>query len=78
MGENNSVVHDHKHSSKGDQVQNLDTGIHMPPIERRYEALLRKEYLMARGSQNIAVQGSAGPDWREKYAPLGDARAARR
>jgi hypothetical protein len=33
---------------------------------------------MARGSQNIAVQGGAGPDWREKYAPLGDARAARR
>jgi NADH-quinone oxidoreductase subunit I len=53
----------------------MDSGIHMPPIERRYEALLRKEDLMARGSQNIAVQGGAGPEWREKYAALGDARA---
>lgn len=53
----------------------MDSGIHMPPVERRYEALLRKDDLMKRGSQNISVQGGAGPDWREEYAPLGDARA---
>lgn len=53
----------------------MDSGIHMPPVDARYEALLRKEDLMARGSQSVAVQGGAGPDWREHYAPLGDARA---
>ena len=53
----------------------MDTGIHMPPVEKRYEALLDKDNLMSRGSQNIAVQGGAGPEWREEYAPMGDVRA---
>jgi len=52
----------------------MDSGIHMPPVERRYEALLRKDDLTARGGQNISVQGGAGPDWRERYAPLGELR----
>lgn len=53
----------------------MDSGVHMPPVEYRYEALLRKEDLLKRGTRNIAVQGGAGPDWRERYAPLGDVRA---
>jgi len=53
----------------------MDSGIHMPPVEQRYEALLRKDDLMARGGRSIAVQGGAGPDWREQYERLGEARA---
>lgn len=53
----------------------MDTGIHMPPVEHRTQALLRKEDLMQRGSRTIAVQGGAGPDWRETYRILGDTRA---
>lgn len=54
----------------------MDTGVHMPPIEQRYEALLDKDHLLSRGGPSIAVQGSAGPDWRKQYNPvLGDDRA---
>ena len=53
----------------------MDSGIHMPPIEKRYEARLEKDDLMGHGGQNIAVQGGAGPEWRQKYAPLRGARA---
>lgn len=52
----------------------MDSGIHFPPIEHRYEALMAKEDLIKLGGPNIAIQGSAGPDWREIYKPLGDER----
>jgi NADH-quinone oxidoreductase subunit I len=53
----------------------MDTGIHMPPVGHRSEATFAKEDLTALGSQGIAVQGGAGPDWRKTYEPLGDVRA---
>ena len=53
----------------------MDSGIHMPPVDHRAQALLRKEDLMQRGSQSIALQGGAGPDWRETHQALGDDRA---
>jgi len=52
----------------------MDTGIHFPPVQRRYEALMAKEDLLQFGGLNIAVQGGAGPSWRETYAPLGEVR----
>jgi NADH-quinone oxidoreductase subunit I len=52
----------------------MDTGIHFPPVLRRDEALMAKEDLLKRGGPNIAVQGGAGPSWRETYAPLGEVR----
>jgi NADH-quinone oxidoreductase subunit I len=54
----------------------MDSGHHMPPVEHRYQALLHKEDLLARGTRSIAVSGGHGPDWREKYNPvLGEHRA---
>jgi NADH-quinone oxidoreductase subunit I len=53
----------------------MDSGIHMPPVEHRQAAYFYKEDLLKRGGPSIAVQGGAGPDWREQYAHLGDARA---
>ncbi len=54
----------------------MDSGVHMPPMEKRYEAKLDREHLLARGGPNISVQGGAGPDWRKKYDPaLGNDRA---
>ena len=50
----------------------MDSHVHMPPVSRRSEALLQKEDLASRGSQSIAVDGGAGPDWRERYGELGD------
>ncbi len=52
----------------------MDSGIHFPPVQRRYEALMAKEDLMQLGGPNIAVQGGAGPSWRETYASLGEVR----
>jgi NADH-quinone oxidoreductase subunit I len=52
----------------------MDSGIHFPPVEHRYETLMTKEDLMRLGGQNIARQGGAGPDWRETYELLGDDR----
>jgi NADH-quinone oxidoreductase subunit I len=49
----------------------MDTGRHYPPVDRRDQAFMQKEDLLAAGSRNIAVQGGAGPDWRESYQPLG-------
>jgi len=53
----------------------MDSGRHFPPVRRRHEALLQKEDLSRAGGATIAVQGGAGPAWREQYAPLGDVRA---
>jgi NADH-quinone oxidoreductase subunit I len=53
----------------------MDTGIHMPPVEHRYEAFLAKEDMLQLGTQNVAQQGGAGPDWRQEYEPLGEHRA---
>lgn len=53
----------------------MDSGIHFPPVEHRHETLMRKPDLIRLGSHNIAVQGGAGPNWREIYQPLGEARA---
>jgi NADH-quinone oxidoreductase subunit I len=52
----------------------MDGGQHMPPVERRHEAYFRKDDLLNRGSRGVAVQGGAGPGWRETYEPLGDVR----
>ena len=52
----------------------MDTGMHMPPVEHRHEALQSKDLLMARGARGIAIQGGAGPDWREQYEELGEER----
>ena len=54
----------------------MDSGVHMPPIEARHEAILDKDHMLARGGANISVQGGAGPHWRDTYDPvLGDERA---
>ena len=53
----------------------MDTGIHTPPVERRYEAYLTKENLLKLGGANISVQGGSGADWRTTYAPLGNVTA---
>ena len=44
------------------------------PVTRRDDAVQEKEQLMARGTLSIAVDGGAGPDWRQEYGELGDAR----
>jgi NADH-quinone oxidoreductase subunit I len=53
----------------------MDSGIHFPPVEHRYEALMAKEDLHRLGGANIARQGGAGPEWRAAYTPLGAERA---
>jgi NADH-quinone oxidoreductase subunit I len=53
----------------------MDSGIHMIPVERRSEALLSREALRKMGTQNIAIQGGAGPNWKEKYKDIGPIRA---
>lgn len=52
----------------------MDTGRHYPPVDRRDQAFMRKEDLLEAGGPNLAVQGGAGPDWREAYRPLGSDR----
>ncbi len=52
----------------------MDSGLHFPPVQQRYLAMMTKAELQALGSRNIARQGGAGPGWRETYAPLGDVR----
>ncbi len=52
----------------------MDTGRHYPPVDRRDQAFMQKEDLLAAGGPNVAVQGGAGPDWRESYRPLGSDR----
>ena len=42
----------------------MDTGVHMPPSEHRYQAVLGKADLMARGTLSLAVQGGIGSEWR--------------
>lgn len=49
----------------------MDTHVHMPPVEHRRDAVLEKAALMSRGTKSIAVDGGAGPDWRDKYTDLG-------
>ena len=44
----------------------MDTGVHMPPTEHRYEAVLGKNDLLSRGSLSTAVQGGVGPGWSER------------
>lgn len=52
----------------------MDTGRHYPPVDRRDQAYMKKDDLLEAGGQNLAVQGGAGPDWRERYQPLGSDR----
>jgi NADH-quinone oxidoreductase subunit I len=52
----------------------MDSGRHYPPVDRRDQAFMRKQELLAQGGPSIAVQGGAGPDWREKYRALGSER----
>ena len=44
----------------------MDTGIHMPPTEHRYDAILGKNDLLSRGDASTAHQGGIGGDWKEK------------
>jgi NADH-quinone oxidoreductase subunit I len=44
----------------------MDTGIHAPPVEERGDAIEDKASMMARGIASTAIQGGAGPTWREK------------
>lgn len=50
----------------------MDTHEHMSPVTHRSDALLAKEELMERGKRSIAVDGGAGPEWRDKYQSLGE------
>ncbi len=43
----------------------MDTKEHAPPVEERWQAIENKESLLARGLRSTAVQGGAGPNWRE-------------
>lgn len=43
----------------------MDTGVHALPVEERGHAIMNKEKLMSRGIASVAVQGGAGPDWRD-------------
>lgn len=44
----------------------MDTGIHAPPSETRHGGIMDKPHLLNLGIQSTAVQGGAGPDWREQ------------
>lgn len=50
----------------------MDSGVHARPVERRGDAVMSKTDLLAVSADNHkdpkshAVQGGAGPDWREK------------
>ena len=44
----------------------MDTGVHMVPTEHRYEAVLGKADLLARGGPSSATQGGLGADWKLK------------
>lgn len=52
----------------------MDSQVHMFPVIARSEAMLDKEALMSRGSESIAVDGGAGPNWRTSYSGLGELR----
>jgi len=43
----------------------MDTGEHARPVEDRAVAIETKESMLARGIRSTAVQGGAGPNWRE-------------
>ena len=47
----------------------MDTGVHMPPTEHRYDAILGKHDLMSRGTLSTAVQGGTGADWNAASTP---------
>jgi ferredoxin len=55
----------------------MDSGIHMPPVEHRYEAILSREDLLSLGGPSVAPHGEAkDPDWREHQGKeLGNVRA---
>src|SRR3972149_5427331 len=42
----------------------MDTGVHMPPVERRGDAVLGKIDLAKRGAPSTSVQGGRGAAWR--------------
>ena len=44
----------------------MDTGVHMPPSEHRYQAVLGKNDLLSRGAPSLATQGGIGAEWRGK------------
>ncbi len=46
----------------------MDTGEHAHPVYERADAIETRESMMARGIRSIAVQGGAGPAWREQGA----------
>ena len=55
----------------------MDSGIHMPPVEHRYEAILAREDLLSLGGPSVApYPGAKDPHWREHQgATLGEVRA---
>lgn len=44
----------------------MDTGVHMPPTEHRFDAILGKNDLLSRGEHSSATQGGVGAEWRTK------------
>lgn len=46
----------------------MDTGIHMPPVLARQEAVLDKFELIKRGELSVATQGGEVPGWQQKPA----------
>lgn len=52
----------------------MDSQVHIKPVEQRRAAVLDKQQLMSLGSTSIAVDGGAGSNWREQYAPIGSVR----
>ncbi|MCK5800377.1 MAG: NADH-quinone oxidoreductase subunit I [Deltaproteobacteria bacterium] len=52
----------------------MDSQIMIPPVTRRDDAVLEKPALAELGGTSIAVDGGAGPNWREEYVSLGTVR----
>ena len=48
----------------------MDTGVHMPPVAHRFQAVLGKNDLLSRGAPSVAVQGGVA-DWRRERPGVG-------
>ena len=44
----------------------MDTGMHMVPTEKRFDAILGKNDLLSRGTLSVAVQGGVGAEWKTR------------
>ena len=49
----------------------MDTGVHMPPSDERYKAILGKNDLIKLGTRSTATQGGKGAGWKEQQPPDG-------